>query len=492
MKRTITFIFLVFVAAGIAACDLLDPTNAENPNVQEADFLRLSNSMALWLQGLERQMTLALNNQSNDLESGYITAAEIASDNYINTRTFFNQFMDQLTFDFTDQSIRITLAEFSDLRETAEFGLSTVAASDTSTTPAQEAELWFFKGMAHLMTGEVYHLAPADSAGPAVPSADQFAMAADAFDNAIALATDPDALAGYHIAAARTHRNLGDPVAARTHAEAALAGNPSIVRFAQHDFTNGPENDLQEALFDRGTFDDLQPLPRLDFLDPKYFNVAEPNLEGDDEDADVAYIKAEEAYLIVAEVQLAGSDLAGAQATLRDLLALVAARPTEELVDSDEGRTHLAPGSRPNTPDWAVAASPDDPMRDGLVVSRTAPIQVPVISGTSVTEADIDALADLDEALELLYLLRQQIFIAEGRRMVDLGIKWPVPEREMLINPNIPEGDPATIAVVPDFLPASEMDAFTMDEAAREVTIAHNLNRVLVQNKASQWVLPFH
>jgi hypothetical protein len=46
---------------------------------------------------------------------------------------------------------------------------------------------------------------------------------------------------------------------------------------------------------------------------------------------------------------------------------------------------------------------------------------------------------------------------------------------------------------VPAFIPrAFEMDGFTYDVAARTAVMKHDMNRVLVQNKASAVVLPFH
>ena len=76
--------------------------------------------------------------------------------------------------------------------------------------------------------------------------------------------------------------------------------------------------------------------------------------------------------------------------------------------------------------------------------------------------------------------------------MYDLGIQWPVPEVEVLNNPNISEG-PATEGVVPGFLPpGSEFDEWTsIDFEARQATLTHNLNRILVQNRASDLVVPF-
>ena len=479
------------LTVGLAACDLFDPTNAENPNVSTDGFLDLENSVELWLDGMERQMTIAMNNDALDTGDGYITTAEIASDNYVNTKTFFNQFMDNLVIEFTDQDIDAALFSLADLRESAEFGIATIVPSDPEANPDDVAGLSYFRGMALLLTGELFHLAPADSAGPPVSSEEQFQMAVTAFSDAINQTTNEDDKVGYQIARARAYRMLGDRVNASADAEAVIASNPNYVRFSVHDFTNGPNNDIQDALFDRGTFDDLQPLPRLDFLDPKYFNNAKPNTRGDDEDADVAYLKGEEAFLILAEVQAAEDDIAGAQTTLKSLLGVVDSRPKERLADVNEGRTDAAPGSRPNTPGWSIAASAEDEMIDGLVISRVEEIEIPTVSGTSVTEAIIDAATTQDAMLELIYLMRQEIFIAEGRRMVDLGIRWPVPEDEATSNSNINAGDPATIAVIPEFLPATEMDAFTMDETSMEAVITHNLNRILVQNKTSAYVLPF-
>ena len=212
---------------------------------------------------------------------------------------------------------------------------------------------------------------------------------------------------------------------------------------------------------------------------------------GDDEDADVAYIKGEEAYLILAEVQASEGDIAGAQATLESLLLLIAERPVERLEDVNEGRTDANPGSRPNSSAWAVAAEAGAPMQMGLIVDRDVEVIFPIVSGTSITSAEITAAAAQDDMLALLYLMRQEIFIAEGRRMTDLGIRWPVPQDEVTSNPNINDGDPATQAQVPSFLPAGEIDAFTMDETTMEVVITHDLNRILVENKAAPEVLPF-
>jgi hypothetical protein len=47
------------------------------------------------------------------------------------------------------------------------------------------------------------------------------------------------------------------------------------------------------------------------------------------------------------------------------------------------------------------------------------------------------------------------------------------------------------VAFVPDFIPTT-MDDFEYDSGAGTATIEVNMNTVLVQNKASAFVLPFH
>ena len=467
----------------VAGCDLLDPTNVENPDILQEEFLSFPEPTATWVRGLDRQMAVVLDE--------LITPAEIASDNYTNTQTFFNQFMDNLVFDFTDTNINQILREISQLREEAQFGLNRVVPADTAETPTQVAELHFYLGMAYLMQGEYFRLAPPDSAAAPAPPEQHYQAAVDAFNQAIELTTDDSRGVGYRIALARTYRMLGDRDNARAQAQQVIDADPDYLRFAAYDNTNGPFSDIQDALYDRGTFDDLQPLPRLDFLDPKYFTDAAPN-SSDDDDADIAFIKGEEAYLILAEAQLAAGELDAAKQTMRELLELVADRPRTELMDVDEGRTQRNPSSRPNTSDFVVAFSPADTFHTGLVVSRAENFPVPVISGTHVTDDILDRVSSLEGLLEQLYLLRQEIFIAEGRRFVDLGLKWPVSEREVINNPNIAEGDPATEGVIPDFLPpATEIEAFQIDEDQNQVIIQHNLNRILANNRASDLAVPF-
>ena len=250
----------------------------------------------------------------------------------------------------------------------------------------------------------------------------------------------------------------------------------------QFDGDNGVTNSIQQATW--GTW--FQPLPRLDFLDPKYFQITST------EERSISIGKAEENYLILAEASLAGNDEVGAKNYMKQLLSLVQSRPVQSNInDQLEGRFNGGYKHFPNSSEYKVAASEGESFRLGLVLDRQAPhlISIPYISGTSVTETMIDEASGIDETLELVYLMRQEIFFAEGRRVADLGIRMPVCEVEAA---NTPSAADYLEALIPSFIPLNQgMDDFVMDENAKEVVIRYNMNKVIVENKSSEYVAPF-
>lgn len=481
MKRIAQFLAISSLCAAQAGCDLFDPTETNNPDVTEESVVGQPGSLGRWVTGLERQAAIVFDEA--------ITTLEIGSDNYDNTQTFFNQGFDRLLINYTDDDVEDILFSLSDLRETSVYGREVIAAADPDASDAQIAETYFFEGLAALYIGELFVGAPNEGEGPVVGPEVHLNRAVSSFQAALDLADE----ASYRLALARAYYGLGDQANAVAAAEAVLSADPEFVRFADFDPVNDPASDIQDAIYDRGSFDDLQPLPRLDFLDPKY------NVVGTSDDP-IAYLKAEEAHLILIEARLADGDLSGAQDQMNELLDLVESRPLDTFSDAAEGRTQQAPGSRPDSTNFVVRASPDAPFREGLVLDRgpgSALVTVPSVSGTSVTEERVDEVDSVDDAVALLYLLRQEIFIAEGRRFSDLGLRMPVHQNEVIANPNLEDSDPATQAFIPPFVQAisEEIDAFTIGDVDGDgliqVTILHDLNEILSQNRTSDAVVPF-
>lgn len=478
--KTKNIIYTLIVGV-ILSCSEIPPNtvdflDVENPTLTESSIVGQPNSSTIWLEGLERQMSNALNE--------VLILAELGSDNYINTQTFFSQFLDKLEIRTDDPDIRDTSLGISRLRAMAEFGLNSVGPNDTQYTSQTQAEYHFFLGMSQLYSAMYFSFLPQEEGGVSVSASDNYNRAIASFDEAIALNSKPE----YHLAKARANYYLGNRAAAVTAASDALALDADFLRSAKFDELNEPSNTFEDALYERGTFDDLQPLPTLDFLDPKYSFVS-PNV-----DASVHFLKAEEAHLILAEANLASGNLIAAQNNLQNLLTLIDTREVRNIDDSIEGRPDVSANATffPKRPDQDTDIVNG---RSGLVINRqSGNVNIPSVSGTSLTIADINAMANNDAALSLLYRTRQEVFIAEGLRFVDMGVKLVIHQNEFLQNPNISDGDPGTTPVIPSFINAvkDNLDAITYDATTGIATTAIDLNQILVTNKSSSEVLPFH
>ncbi|WP_373057839.1 hypothetical protein [Gemmatimonas sp.] len=462
-----------------SACGVFTPTEVRNPNLTDQQFLATTSAGASWLRGTSRQYLTTLN--------VVVLNSEIGSDNYFNNHTTNNQLLDEPNILYIDPEVTSIQNAVARLRYMASFGLDSVFPRDPLVTVNDKAEMYYLRGVAELFAGEMFVGLPAVANGPVVDWQTHLAAAIADFTQARTLSIDVAAKNSYTLALARTYYRLANKAKAVEEAQALLTANATFIRNATFDPVNGPANSMQGLL--TVAVNNFQPLPRLDFLDPKY-----PNL-GALVQSPIAFLKAEEAHFILAEANLADNNLTAAKDRLKLLLALVQSRPTE-LVDSRLQLRGRAGGKvlYPNTLDTKVAFAPGQPLLDGFVLTRTAGnVRIATVSGTSVTTARIDAITTVDDGLYVLYLMRQEIFIAEGRRLADLGIRLPVAETEIIANKNTNNGEPYTKAQVPSFIPrAFEMDGFTWNVTAKTVIMKHDMNRVLVQNKTSPLVLPFH
>ena len=469
-------IYLTFLLVFITSCtkdfnSVVDFTDVENPNLSEASVVGQPNSATIWAAGIEREIARTFNE--------ILILAEAGSDNYMNDQTFFTQFLDALDIRTTDPDIRDTQNQIARVAKMAKFGIEEVGPNDPNYTTELEAEFNFYLGMSRLLAGMYFSALPQETLGVPVSSTDNLASAITSFQAAIALSAKPE----YHLARARANYYLGNKTEAVTAASNALNMSTSFTRFAKFDEKNNPDNTLEDALYERATFDDFQPLPTLDFLDPKYSFVS------NEKDSPVHYLKAEEAYLILAEANLSDSNLPGAQTNLTDLLILIGTREVRNIDDRAEGRTHFNEGSRPDNASVIVNG------RSGLVLDRqSGNVDIPSVSGTSLTNADVTSMSLGDDALEILYRTRQEVFIAEGLRFVDMGVKLVINENEILQNENVSDGDFGTAPIIPSFIGSivDDLDTISYNPLTGIATTIVDLNQVLVANKTSDEVLPFH
>ncbi len=459
----------------LGSCELFE---VENPNLSEDRFLGSGNSAVEWTDGMRRQMSVMVASNTE--------FTELVSDNYFNNYTSSSKVFDIPQINFFDQDVANIQAGINRTMEMCDYGLTRVLPADAGSTALQKAELSLYKAYTHLLAAELF------VGMPAKPLAE--VLSPDAHRNAaIALLNDAQPLFTAEndrlvcaLLRARAYYGLGNAAQAHTEATTAIQ-NPLLLRQVMYGTTNGPSNSFQGNIYVTSGTNAFAPLPRLDFLDPKYFNT---NATAALDQKPIAIAKAEEAYLIIAEAMVSSNDLSGAKTTLKSLLTdCVSKRATTSLSDKAETRN----GGNKVYPVTAMKVKFDaaSPEKEGYILNRqTGNITAYQVSGTRVTAAEIDAANTQDALLYLVYLLRQEIFISEGRRMTDLGIRFPVSEREQLGNKNVTSQH--TQAILPSFIPKNrEMDDFEINAATGVVTMKHDMNKILVQNKTAAGIMPF-
>lgn len=477
-KNAKSLLVIILLTGSITSCDLLQPGDIINPNVDEDTYINSSNAMTSWVNGTNSKMATVV--------GSFVELTEILSDDYFNNYSQSSKVFDFPTILYTDQDVTNLQRGIGTLREMALEGINTISKADKKTTSAQLFNLTYIEGYSYLLAGEYFVALPMENGGEPKAWQDHLNKAIEVFNSALDMTPVSDEKAFLYTLIARAYYRLGDETNAVKYADLSLNLSSSFIKQVSYDGKNGVNNSMQGYVYGNPYGTAFQPLPRLDFLDPKYFQTDDPL-----EQRPICIAKAEESYLIKAEASIADGSLTQAKQTMHTLLSLVRNRPVQSNVnDQLEGRYNGGYKEFPNSSEYLVAASADDPFRSNLVLDRQAPhvISVPYISGTSVTDEMVDDCTSSDQLLELLYLMRQEIFFAEGRRASDLGIRFPLCEVEAANH----SAEQYTQAQIPSFIPLNQdMDAFTMDKVNKTVVIKYNMNKIIVNNKTSQYVVPF-
>lgn len=462
------------LAVWCASCSLVE---VDNPNVTDKTFLGTPESAEVWVNGMRKQLANTLNQT--------VVFAEMVSDNYYNNSSLSNQVFDIPMLLASDLDIDNLQRALARLRSMAEYGIAEVLPAVGNDDSGLAAEVYFMGAYAYILGAELHVALPMTDAGAVMPAADHLNRAVAYLNRAMELEGDPEKKIVYTLGLARAYYGLGNRQEAAAAAAAVIANAPMVLRQVKYDGLNGASNLMQSYTFSSST-NTFAPLPRLDFLDPKYFHVG--NVSADQKP--IAILKGEEAFLIAAEAAMGNGDLNAAREILTQLIRdVVPQRPTASV----DGRLAERKGTRSDYPlagDTKVRVSPGEPEKEGLVLGRAdGNITVFQVSGTSVTEADIAQASGMDELVYLLCLLRQEIFMSEGRRMIDLGIRFPVSQIEQQNNSHV--DNEYLQPVIPDFIPGEQaMDDFDYDPEAGVVTIKHDMNRVLVMNREYAGILP--
>lgn len=227
MKKTIYSILSATLLLTISCTgdfkEVVDFTDVENPNLSESSVVGQPNSATIWAAGIEREISRTINE--------FLVLAELGSDNYVNTQTFYSQLFDGLDIRTTDTNIRNLTNEIGRVRAMATFGLETVGPNDENYTKEQEAEFHFYLGYSKLLSAMYFSALPQETLGVPIDAADNYRGAISAFNEAIAISAKPE----YHLGKARSYYYLGNKTEAVASAQAALALSNTFTRSAKFD-----------------------------------------------------------------------------------------------------------------------------------------------------------------------------------------------------------------------------------------------------------------
>ncbi len=476
--RALAFLFVLATGLGSAACDFLDPTNVENPRTTDRDLAQAEEPTAALLPGLEAQFATALEN--------VVIISECVSDNYAIHGTGLDADWD-FPRDITPSVMNQGEAPYShvqDLAGLANFVINDIIPEDATAQATDIARAYFYRGMAYLFLAENFSGAPVEEDGPPVAPDGLVDLAIADLNQATG---SGDVGLAASVALARAYRWKGNASSAASAAQQVLSGDPDFYMGQGYDASSNVNTAASYLVF--RALQEMQPLPRVDFLDPKYLT----------RESEIPFAKAEEMHLILAEIELASSNYTAAKGHLADAIRLAKSRGTVSWVD-DDARNNSDLSIRPRDSSILVRADASSPYRAGLVQDRFGAMTTQyVISGTSLDADSVEALPNTDPSAiwHTLWLARQEVLFLEGRRMADLGIRLPMRKREYEQNPNINDGDLGTVVLVPSYIPSGRnMDLYEPASpydaggvlTTNQITIDYDMNKIMVENNVSPFM----
>lgn len=490
-------LFLFLTVGLLASCDFLDPTEVTNPQTTDEDLAMANEPVKALMPGLEAQFARALGSN--------VVVTETVSDNYSVNGTGISSTFDEpgeLTVDVgaTNGTGAATGAYWnaSELRALASFVIDDIVPGDETATDEDIARTYYYRGMGNLFQGENFVSALLEREGTPVPAQILLQRAAEDFEESLNFVSSGELATAVRAALARTHRALGNESDAAQFAQSVITADSEFLFTQPYD--DNLSNPAQSFLVARA-LKELQPLPRLDFLDPKYPTRSSA----------IPIAKAEEMYLILAEAALSGTpDLLAARTHLSDAIALAVNEDAGRILvefNEDDQRLNNQLQARPRHSLFEVKAGPDAPARSGLVLTRPGIIDTPVISSTSFTQQDIDDASTAEELIYLLYNLRQEILFLEGRRLHDLGIRINFMLREIDSNVSVTRESLGSESYVPSYIPSGNgLDLYdpsspypdgepddpeTPSVNTTEITILHDMNAILASQRGTVMDNPF-
>ena len=132
----------------LSACDLLEPSDIVNPNVDEDTFKNTPNAVETWINGTNSTFATTIGE--------FAELTEILSDNYFNNSSQGSKVFDYPTLLYTDPDVTNLQRAIGTIREMALNGLNNISQANQGMTQEQEFNLRYIEGYSYLLAGEYF------------------------------------------------------------------------------------------------------------------------------------------------------------------------------------------------------------------------------------------------------------------------------------------------------------------------------------------------
>ena len=156
-KNAKSLLVIILLTGSITSCDLLQPGDIINPNVDEDTYINSPNAMTSWVNGTNSKMATVV--------GSFVELTEILSDDYFNNYSQSSKVFDFPTILYTDQDVTNLQRGIGTLREMALEGINTISKADKNTTSAQLFNLTYIEGYSYLLAGEYFVALPMENGG---------------------------------------------------------------------------------------------------------------------------------------------------------------------------------------------------------------------------------------------------------------------------------------------------------------------------------------
>ena len=193
--------YIIYISAILLGLVSLSACDPKSPETTAEDFLASEHPMTEWVNGINKEMALAVGT--------YAELLDVATDNYRNVYSRSNREFDKPNILYTDNDVETLQRHVGKLREMANYALNTVASHDAP-TDGQLKDIYTALAYSYILAGENFIALPLEENGKPAEWSQHLSKAIEVLNEADQKVASADFKPVYHTLLARAYYRLGN------------------------------------------------------------------------------------------------------------------------------------------------------------------------------------------------------------------------------------------------------------------------------------------